>query len=455
MKPALRYATLRRGCVEKIQERPLLVPPRSWTEAEIQAHWFAGDFGTKLKTTGGSEAEIVQFGVWNREAGPDFAEAAISIDGAAPIRGNIELDLEARDWDRHGHSTNPDYESVALHIFTRNEGARFFTRTTRNRNVPQVRIDPGAISDAPPGPLPLAKLGRCASPLRDLPLETAGEILEAAAQFRMKQKAARLARAVALHGRDEALYQLLATTLGYKTNKLPFTLLAQRLPLAELARSKNDLDALLFGVSGFLAAPDLKKFDPATRGYLRNLWEAWWLRRGGFERIALPAKLWKLSGLRPANHPQRRVAALAQMVRHWPKIRALAGDCDVKKIRAFFDGLHDAYWDFHYTLSSKPSRKPMALVGESRVTEMLANVFFPLAILSDTSRWSSYRELPVSLTNRRVETAAARLFGQKPRRLLRTAAAQQGLLQIYEDFCMRDQSDCALCRFPAQIAQWT
>ena len=293
-----------------------------------------------------------------------------------PSAETLNLISKRATGERHGHSTNPDYESVALHIFTRNEGARFFTRTARNRNVPQVRIDPGAISDTPPGPLPLAKPGRCAAPLRDLQLETAGEILEAAAQFRMRQKAARLARALALHGKDEALYQSLATTLGYKTNKLPFTLLAQRVPLAELARSKNDLDALLFGVSGFLGAPDLKKFDHATRGYLRDLWEAWWRRRGEFERIALPAKLWKLSGLRPANHPQRRVAALAQMVRHWPKIRALAGECDVKKIRAFFDGLQDAYWDFHYTVSSKPSRKPMALVGESRVTEMLANVFF-------------------------------------------------------------------------------
>jgi hypothetical protein len=31
---------------------------------------------------------------------------------------------------------------------------------------------------------------------------------------------------------------------------------------------------------------------------------------------------------------------------------------------------------------------------------------------------------------------------------------QQGFLQVYEDFCMPDRSDCARCPFPRQIAQW-
>jgi hypothetical protein len=29
-------------------------------------------------------------------------------------------------------------------------------------------------------------------------------------------------------------------------------------------------------------------------------------------------------------------------------------------------------------------------------------------------------------------------------------AHQQGLLQIYEDFCLQDNSDCAQCPFPEQ-----
>jgi hypothetical protein len=65
--------------------------------------------------------------------------------------------------------------------------------------------------------------------------------------------------------------------------------------------------------------------------------------------------------------------------------------------------------------------------------------------------------LPARLTNRRVETAAIRLFGDEPRRsqFLKTVANQQALLQIYEDFCTQDNSDCAQCPFPEQMATWT
>jgi hypothetical protein len=98
----------------------------------------------------------------------------------------------------------------------------------------------------------------------------------------------------------------------------------------------------------------------------------------------------------------------------------------------------------------------MALIGESRATEMLANVFHPLAISAEPERWAEFTKLPAALTNERVETAALRLFGESPRvkTLLKSAAIQQGLLQIYEDFCQRDASDCERCLFPTQLAQW-
>jgi hypothetical protein len=125
-------------------------------------------------------------------------------------------------------------------------------------------------------------------------------------------------------------------------------------------------------------------------------------------------------------------------------------------VHEFFGGLHDEYWDVHYTVSSKASLKAMALVGDTRVTEMLVNVFFPIAWSRAPKRWLTYIELPATLTNRRVEVAATRLFGESPRRreLLKKAAIQQGLLQVYEDFCMQDRSDCERCLFPQQLAGW-
>jgi hypothetical protein len=145
-----------------------------------------------------------------------------------------------------------------------------------------------------------------------------------------------------------------------------------------------------------------------------------------------------------------------QMVRHWPGVRALRRRCDPEEVQDFFAGLRDSYWDHHYTLISKSSPGRMALIGESRVIEMLVNVFFPLAIADSEEHWNVYAKLRASMTNRRVEIAAFRLFGDSPlkNQLLQYAAMQQGLLQVYEDFCMQDASDCAQCRFPEQLAKW-
>ncbi len=99
----------------------------------------------------------------------------------------------------------------------------------------------------------------------------------------------------------------------------------------------------------------------------------------------------------------------------------------------------------------------MALIGKSRVAEILANVVFPFLEAGGAERWTDYEKLPAQLSNRRVETAATRLFGDDPRRagFVKTIAQQQGLLQIYEDFCLQDNSDCAHCPFPEQMQKWT
>jgi len=68
-----RYAQLRGTA--RVCERTLFVSPRTPSELELQARWFAGDFGKQFVSTAGDEIEIIQFGIWNREAGPDFRDA--------------------------------------------------------------------------------------------------------------------------------------------------------------------------------------------------------------------------------------------------------------------------------------------------------------------------------------------------------------------------------------------
>ncbi|MEP7015841.1 MAG: DUF2851 family protein [Verrucomicrobiota bacterium] len=461
------YAAMR--ATTRVQERALFPSVRTPSELELQARWFAGDFGKQFITASGDKIDIIQFGTWNRESGPDFRDAAISLNDGDPIRGAIEFDLADRNWETHGHAINPAFEDTVLHVFIDKSEREFFTRTKSNREVLQLRVDPNTLSENFSTNIPLARPGRCQAPLKDLPGDRVHNILESAAQFRLHQKAARIRRKIDSHGRDEALFQEIAAALGYKQNQLPFTLLAQRLPLVLLRKEIGNCEALLFGVAGFLQTPDLDVYKKSTRDYVRGLWDWWWPHRDALQRIILPSKLWRLSSSRPLNHPQRRVAALATLVREWPRFQRAMGKTSAVVASDLLQALSHSFWKSHYTLTAAPTPKEMALIGESRVAEISANVLFPFWLAEDGDRgesgpprtqadlWPDYAKLPARLSNRRLETAATRLFGDDPRRaqFLKTVLHQQGLLQIYEDFCLQDNSDCTQCPFPEQMRKWT
>jgi hypothetical protein len=467
-----RYSEMRNAT--RVKERALFLPLRIPNELELQARWFAGEFGKSFLGTNGDKIDIIQFGIWNREAGPDFKDSAVSVNGSEPRRGCIEIDLVDRNWETHGHSTNPAFDQTVLHVFVEKSEREFFTRTKSNRNVPQVRIDPATLPEAFSANIPLARPGRCQAPLGILPEDRVRSVLDAAAQFRLQKKAARIRAKIencqsgSDHGRDEALFQEIAAALGYKENKLPFTLIAQRLSLKALRKELDDAEAILFGIAGLLETPDLAIYKKSAKNYVRELWDRWWPHRDRLQRLILPSKIWKLSSTRPVNHPQRRLAALAILVQEWPAFRRSLGKVRaglaVVKVQKFFETLDHPFWKFHYTMTADGSLEPMALVGESRVADILANVIFPFwraedadpSIPPGTSVWPEYAKLPARLTNRRLETAATRLFGDGPRRreFTKTIAHQQALLQIYEDFCLQDNTDCANCPFPEQMAKW-
>ena len=455
MTPADRYAELRERA--RVRERALFPVARTPGELELQARWFAGDFGSRFRSVCGREVEIVQFGTWNREAGPDFQETVIRLDGEEVLRGSVEFDLIDRSWETHEHATNPAFDDAVLHVFVHTSDKAFFTRTSTHRNVLQVRVDPAVLPDRFASNVPLARPGRCQAPFKDLPEERVVSVLDAAAQFRLQRKAARLRKMIDARGRDEVVFQEIAAALGYKANKLPFTLVAQRLPLAFLRTRTDEAEALLFGVGGFLEAPDLSAYDADTRAYLRTLWDHWWPHRDAMQRLILPASLWRLGGARPLNHPQRRLGALTTILGEWPALlRSLGSDNASAAIRQFLLSLRHPFWDHHYTLTSEATAKRMAIVGGSRVADILANVALPFRAAQGADVWSEYSKLAAQLTNRRVETAVTRLFGSDERRaqFVSRLVHQQGLLQIYEDFCLQDNSDCAHCPFPEQMHKW-
>ena len=420
--------------------------PPAENELTWQARWFSGACGREFKTSTGETVVVTDFGQWNREAGPDFVHAAVRI-GGREHRGAIEVDLEASGWEQHRHAINPAYENVVLHVVVHRPVKKYFTRTASHREVPQACLADHTATDAEWPAFAAARPGRCLAPLRTLSTVQISDLLTVAARRRLEAKVAALQTMITARGPDAALYEAVAVALGYKNNKLPFQLLAQRVPAGTAATARGE--ALLLGLAGFLEKPEPPA--GAARTEVAALWSDWWKLRAAHTNAILPRQAWKLTGVRPANHPLRRIGALAALAKRWKSVRTALESADLSRLENVLGSLEHPFWSFHTTWKSPRRKKPLALLGSDRIREIHANIALPLALARGEE--PTWLDIPGGPPNTSLRVVSARLFGGPlPRTLPRRLFVHQGLLQIYADFCLRDHGECAQCRFPSLVA---
>jgi len=395
-------------------------------EIEIQARWFSGEFGTDWVSQDGVGLRIVDFGEWNREPGPDFTGATIQLADGSIVRGDVEIDTDVRDWERHGHVANPSFGRTVLHVFSRQPTSRFFTKTHENRLVHQVLLAPAAANKIP-ATLPTG-ISICSAE------DDASRLLLAAAKYRLHRKAQALQLAASAWGEESAWYRALAVALGYKTNKLPFLLLAERCAPSLVAKPNGE--ALLFGTAGFLSGAEPSLTPERTRGYLKSLWSDWWMLRAKNERMVIDAALWTMGGNRPANHPHRRVAALAVLAKTWKPVAAALKSGDHAKFSEALATLEHPFWSYHFNLHAAPLKAPQSLVGKQRLQDVITNVFYPAAMMQNAVLWDQFMTESGATVSRSHEMLAARFFSgvEIGRKFLKSCVHQQGLLQLEADF---------------------
>ncbi len=432
------------------------VRPATFDEIEIQSHWFAGHFSRDHLANHGQKISIVSPGEWNRGAGPDFLNATVEIDGETH-HGPIELDLDSRNWDLHGHNRSEFFNDVILHIVLHDSGPTFFTRTLKNRDVPRIILSPEEVNAALGRPRltqALARPGLCLTPLAEMPEEKVSSLLKESALHRARLKATRFEQTAHLHSFSQALWESLADALGFSANRLPMRLLAQRLPVKKLNQhTPEDREAILFGTAGFLSPTLHETAPPESQEWLEDLWTRWWKHRLDYEFPADRTPAWSTRATRPGNHPQRRLAALAAAAAQWNSLSSLARQAPpFTNFSKALSELNEPFWDHHHTLQSKRTEKPIKLIGKSRLEEFLINTLHPLNL----EDWNSFAKVRASAPNQKVKRCCERLFGSLPlaKPHLKFAWQHQALLQIYQDFCLEDLSDCADCPFPQQLAQW-
>ena len=93
--------------------------------------------------------------------------------------------------------------------------------------------------------------------------------------------------------------------------------------------------------------------------------------------------------------------------------------------------------------------------------EIVANIVLPfVAALGDDrlheKAKARYDALRTTSTNSLVRLAGQQLFDSAVAgKLAKTTRQQQGLMQVFQDFCLNDKSACRHCQFPELARRWT
>jgi hypothetical protein len=235
-----------------------------------------------------------------------------------------------------------------------------------------------------PVPTPPTRLREEPPAQAPVPVERRLELARAAGLHRLERRVRRLALREKAVGRAQLLWEETAGALGYHANQEPFRHLARRLSAAFLrTMPEEEREALLFGVAGFLPGEKLAGLSPDSRQAARNLWDHWWKARAALDYAVLPASAWTVARVRPANRPERRLAALVRLLPHLERLERAVARRDVAAFARVLAELHDPFWSRHATWKSRPAPKPASLVGPERIAALVENLFWPLVALDD------------------------------------------------------------------------
>lgn len=447
-----------------------------------QIWWHQRILRDKLRLIDGRPLQVLHPGFWNRQAGPDFQGAVLRIGDATPITGDVEVDREESGWRSHGHAGNPAYARVILHVIWNSRISQQATPLLALEPYLEAPLDELAdwLDQVAPNLLPASVHGRCAAPLAGVSMAATVELLIQAARSRLKRKACDFGHRARHVGWESALMEGLMFGLGYRHNVWPMRRLAELTghrshleahPSALREEDQRRLigwEARLLGLAGLLSEPARTTGVPS---YLRTLWDAWWQERAAWHDQVLPSSVWRFAGIRPANHPHRRIALGARWMAGGPlsgrvvewlngDVQGTSGGAELRQILEPIEA-EDSHWRWHWTLRSQRLASPQPLLGEGRTTDLAMNVVLPwlLARAMTGDRPSLIHEIerryfawPAAEDNAVLRQGRQRLMGAAGRRLPGRAALQQGLIQINREFCETAGALCTGCRFPEMVA---
>ncbi len=331
---------------------------------------------SNLRSYCNKSIEVINPGELNKDAGPDFFNAKVKIDGILWV-GNVEIHQNLEEWKLHGHHLDKAYDNVVLHVVSEGEGD---TCRTNGEKIPVVKLKwPESLWNNYEELQMKNDWLACSGMLHSISSIDFSFWKERMLIERLEQRSCLVKTFLEATNSnwDEVFYFLLFRSFGFGVNSEPFERLARSVPLTVLlkyADSRMLIESVLFGQAGFLD----EEFQDE---YLRELKREYLFLKKKHNLKTLDKHDWKFLRLRPSNFPTIRISQLAGII---CEIKGVFGKLinaqDIKDIKLYLNAEVSGYWESHY-LAEHPSEKINKKLGDSSKNLIIINTIIPYLFL--------------------------------------------------------------------------
>jgi hypothetical protein len=404
-----------------------------------------------LVTSNGQQVEVVDAGLQNRNAGPDFFNAKVKIGGELWV-GNVEIHDRASDWYAHGHDHDAAYDNVVLHVCGTIDRP---VCNSQGRMLPQLLLRvPQHVKDHYEELLTTDKYPPCYRIIPSLSKLLIHSWMSALQTERLERKTVDIEHRVQrLEGDWEAAYFVtLARGFGFALNGDAFEHWALSMPLHAADHHRDNLfqvEAFFLGQAGMLnvlAMPERQREQVLADDYFQRLRSEYAFLRNKFSLTPMDGKEWKYLRLRPQNFPQIRLAQLANLYyERRTGLRQLV-ECDtLEAVRELYTTQVTPYWATHYSFGSESYRVDKHMTQRT-IDTLILNAAIPMLFaygrhLGDDKLCD--RSFDFLEGMKAEDNHIVRMWLECGMEVL-SAGDSQALIQLKKEYC--DRRDCLRCR---------
>ena len=397
----------------------------------------------ELRTTDGRLLEVLNPGIHNTDAGPDFTGTKIKLNGIEWV-GNVEIHQKTSDWFRHHHDTDAAYENIILHVAAEIDQRLFYPN---GQEIPQLQLSvPSYVEEN------YSELSHndCRPPCRHVIGELSTFLIHnwmtslTLERFEERTRQIMLRREALDKNWEDTLFVTLARNFGFGINGDAFEQWAQSIPMSAVGKHRDSLfqiEAIFFGQAGLLE-------DNHEGDYYQQLQKEYRYLRQKFTLTPIDPKVWKFLRLRPQNFPYIRIAQLAMLYYEQRlNLSRLLNAQNLDEVSALLLTHVSDYWRTHYTFDTQPTKPVEKTLSPSSIQLVIINSVAPILFAygkykSDHSlcdrAFSLWEQLKPENNAIIRDWASAGIPCEN-------AADSQALIQLHRNYCQR--RDCLRCKF--------